>query len=63
MRLQSAWKFAEGTNDEANESTRLRSSSQWFMDTEAFDVVTFSGTARRSSQRLLAIESACRPSW
>eukprot|EP00959_Pyramimonas_sp_CCMP1952_P412067 8634738-Pyramimonas_sp.AAC.1 len=33
------------------------------MDTEAFDVETFSGTARRQSQRLLASEAACHPEW
>eukprot|EP00959_Pyramimonas_sp_CCMP1952_P014365 304247-Pyramimonas_sp.AAC.1 len=33
------------------------------MDTEAFDVETFSGTARRRSQRLLACEAACHPEW
>eukprot|EP00959_Pyramimonas_sp_CCMP1952_P163572 3419771-Pyramimonas_sp.AAC.1 len=33
------------------------------MDTEAFDVETFSGTARRQSQGLLASEAACHPEW
>eukprot|EP00959_Pyramimonas_sp_CCMP1952_P297613 6225995-Pyramimonas_sp.AAC.1 len=33
------------------------------MDTEASDVETFSGTARRQSQRLLASEAACHPEW
>eukprot|EP00959_Pyramimonas_sp_CCMP1952_P037885 793010-Pyramimonas_sp.AAC.1 len=33
------------------------------MDTEAFDVETFSGTPRRQSQRLLASEAACHPEW
>eukprot|EP00959_Pyramimonas_sp_CCMP1952_P337511 7068181-Pyramimonas_sp.AAC.1 len=33
------------------------------MDTEAFDVETFSGTAGRQSRRLLASEAACRPEW
>eukprot|EP00959_Pyramimonas_sp_CCMP1952_P430962 9025983-Pyramimonas_sp.AAC.1 len=33
------------------------------MDTEAFDVETFSGTARRQPQRLLASEAACHPEW
>eukprot|EP00959_Pyramimonas_sp_CCMP1952_P345307 7231507-Pyramimonas_sp.AAC.1 len=33
------------------------------MDLEAFDVGTFSGTARRSSQRLLASAAACKKQW
>ena len=33
------------------------------MDLEAFSVDTFSGTARRQSQRLLASEAACHPDW
>eukprot|EP00959_Pyramimonas_sp_CCMP1952_P329024 6888296-Pyramimonas_sp.AAC.1 len=33
------------------------------MDTQAFDVETFSGTARRQSQILLASEAACHPEW
>eukprot|EP00959_Pyramimonas_sp_CCMP1952_P380631 7974685-Pyramimonas_sp.AAC.1 len=33
------------------------------MDLEAFDVETVSGTARRSSQRLLAISAACKKQW
>eukprot|EP00959_Pyramimonas_sp_CCMP1952_P010372 217320-Pyramimonas_sp.AAC.1 len=42
---------------------RLRLALRGFMDTEAFDVETFSGTARRQSQRLLASEAACHPEW
>eukprot|EP00959_Pyramimonas_sp_CCMP1952_P424193 8885114-Pyramimonas_sp.AAC.1 len=33
------------------------------MDAEAFDVETFSGTARRQSRRLLASEAARHPEW
>eukprot|EP00959_Pyramimonas_sp_CCMP1952_P222380 4649053-Pyramimonas_sp.AAC.1 len=33
------------------------------MDLEAFDVKTFPGTARRSSQRLLASTAACKKQW
>ena len=33
------------------------------MDVGGFDVETFSGTARRQSQRLLASEAACHPEW
>eukprot|EP00959_Pyramimonas_sp_CCMP1952_P006757 141316-Pyramimonas_sp.AAC.1 len=38
----------------------LRLVLRGFMDLEAFDVETFSGTARRSSQRLLATTAACK---
>ena len=34
-----------------------------FMDVEAFDLDTFSGAAKRQSQRIRASESACRPEW
>ena len=33
------------------------------MDTEAFSIDTFSGTAKRQSQRLLASEAACNPDY
>eukprot|EP00959_Pyramimonas_sp_CCMP1952_P031300 656276-Pyramimonas_sp.AAC.1 len=33
------------------------------MDLEAFDAETFSGTARRSSRRLLASAAACKKQW
>ena len=33
------------------------------MDQETFSVETFSGTARRQSQRILASEAACHPDW
>ena len=34
-----------------------------FMDWEAFSIDTFSGTAKRQSQRILASEAACHPDW
>ena len=34
-----------------------------FQDTEAFTVETFAGTARRSSQRILASEAACHADY
>eukprot|EP00959_Pyramimonas_sp_CCMP1952_P466825 9490598-Pyramimonas_sp.AAC.2 len=40
-------------------TTRLRLVFRGFMDLEAFDVEAFSGTAWRSSQRLLASAAAC----
>ena len=34
-----------------------------FMDWEAFSIDTFSGTAKRQSQRILASEAACHSDW
>eukprot|EP00959_Pyramimonas_sp_CCMP1952_P257361 5376945-Pyramimonas_sp.AAC.1 len=42
---------------------RLRLVPRGFMDLEVFDVETCSGTARRSSQRLLASTAACNKQW
>eukprot|EP00959_Pyramimonas_sp_CCMP1952_P430893 9024277-Pyramimonas_sp.AAC.1 len=36
---------------------------KFIVDLEAFDVETCSGTARRSSQRLLASAAACKKQW
>eukprot|EP00959_Pyramimonas_sp_CCMP1952_P043944 918447-Pyramimonas_sp.AAC.1 len=47
------WKFVK-VGTENVKAVRLRLVLRGFMDTEAFDVGTFSGTARRQSQRLLA---------
>eukprot|EP00959_Pyramimonas_sp_CCMP1952_P143162 2997360-Pyramimonas_sp.AAC.1 len=42
---------------------RLRLVLRGFMDLEAFDVETCSGTARRPIQRLLASAAACKKQW
>eukprot|EP00959_Pyramimonas_sp_CCMP1952_P335311 7021151-Pyramimonas_sp.AAC.1 len=42
---------------------RLRLVLRGFMDLEAIDVEACSGTARRSSQRLLARTAACKQQW
>ena len=34
-----------------------------FMDTEAYNLETYSGTAKRASQRILASEAACHPDY
>eukprot|EP00959_Pyramimonas_sp_CCMP1952_P113005 2362030-Pyramimonas_sp.AAC.1 len=47
------WKFVKVGTENVT-TIRLRLVLRGFMDTEAFDVETFSGTARRQSQRLLA---------
>eukprot|EP00959_Pyramimonas_sp_CCMP1952_P444903 9315980-Pyramimonas_sp.AAC.1 len=47
------WKFVK-VGTENVKTIRLRFVLRGFMDTEAFDVETCSGTARRQSQGLLA---------
>ena len=42
---------------------RLRLVLRGFMDLQAFDVETYSGTARRANQRLLASTAACKKHW
>ena len=57
------WKFIKRPDGGQDKIIRLRLVLRGFMDTEAFDVETFSGTARRQSQKLLASEAACHPGW
>eukprot|EP00959_Pyramimonas_sp_CCMP1952_P002052 42188-Pyramimonas_sp.AAC.1 len=54
------WKFVK-VGTENVKAIRLRLALRGFMDAEALDVETLSGTARRQSQRLLASEAACHP--
>ena len=42
---------------------RMRLVLRGFMDLEAFTIDTFSGTAKRTSQRMLASEAACNKDW
>eukprot|EP00959_Pyramimonas_sp_CCMP1952_P405257 8493694-Pyramimonas_sp.AAC.1 len=42
------WKFVKNEKGEMERATRLRLVFRGFMDLEAFDVATCSGTARRS---------------
>eukprot|EP00959_Pyramimonas_sp_CCMP1952_P079999 1672246-Pyramimonas_sp.AAC.1 len=56
------WKFVK-VGTENVKTIRIRLILRGFMDTEVFDVETFSGIARRQSQRLLASEAACHPEW
>ena len=42
---------------------RMRLVLRGFMDTEAFSLDTYSGTAKRTSQRILASEAACHPDF
>eukprot|EP00959_Pyramimonas_sp_CCMP1952_P123655 2584922-Pyramimonas_sp.AAC.1 len=47
-------KFVKNDKGEMERAIRLRLVLRGFMDVEAFDAETFSETARRSSQTLLA---------
>ena len=42
---------------------RMRLVLRGFMDTEAYSLETYSGTAKRTSQRILASEAACHPDY
>ena len=57
------WKFVKNEKGETERTIRLRLVLRGFMDVEAFDIETFSGTARRANQKLLASTAACRKDW
>ncbi len=57
------WKFAKQPDGSMKKTIRMRMCLRGFMDIEAFSVDTFSGTARRTSQRFLASEAACHKDW
>ena len=61
-RYVAKWKWIKGAN-EWTRIIRMRLVLRGFMDTEAFSLDTFSGTAKRVSQRILASEVACHPDW
>eukprot|EP00959_Pyramimonas_sp_CCMP1952_P235464 4920627-Pyramimonas_sp.AAC.1 len=48
------WKFVKKGKGEIERAIAFRLALRGFMDLDAVDVETFSGTARRSSRRLLA---------
>eukprot|EP00959_Pyramimonas_sp_CCMP1952_P173929 3634240-Pyramimonas_sp.AAC.1 len=54
------WKFVKDEKGEMERTIRLRLVIRGFIDLEVFDVETFSGTARRSNQGLLASAAACK---
>ena len=61
-RYVAKWKWVKQNNDWTR-IIRMRLVLRGFMDTEAFSLDTFSGTAKRTSQRILASEVACHPHW
>eukprot|EP00959_Pyramimonas_sp_CCMP1952_P453347 9468085-Pyramimonas_sp.AAC.3 len=57
------WKFVKNEKGDMEHTIRLRLVLRGFMDLKAFDVETFSGTARLPSQRLPASTAACKKQW
>ena len=62
-RYVAKWKWIKNDDGTWKKVIRMRLVLRGFMDIEAFSIDTFSGTAKRSSQRVLASEKACHPSW
>jgi len=62
-RYVAKWKQIKDPSGKQTRVIRMRMCLRGFMDTEAFTIDTFSGTAKRQSQRLLASEAACNPHW
>ena len=57
------WKFTKDGKGNQIRIIRMRLVLRGFMDIEAFSLDTFSGTAKRTNQRLLASEVACMKDW
>eukprot|EP00974_Lingulodinium_polyedra_P112674 10902536-Lingulodinium_polyedra.AAC.1 len=53
------WKWVQVANGNWNRTIRMRLVLLGFMGWGAFSVDTFSGTAKRTSQIILASEAAC----
>ena len=62
-RYVAKWKWVKLPNGQWQRIILMRLVLRGFMDLDAFSLDTFSGTARRTSQRLLASEAACNPEW
>ena len=61
-RYVAKWKFVK-IDGVWKRIIRMRLVLRGFMDSEAYYMDTFAGTARRESQRILASEAACRKDW
>ena len=57
-RYVAKWKKIKDKDGKTIRVIRMRLCLRGFMDTEAFSLDTFSGTAKRASQRILASEAA-----
>ncbi len=62
-RYVAKWKWIKDSFGQWLRIIRMRLCLRGFMDLEAFSLDTFSGTAKRSSQRILASEAACHQDW
>ena len=62
-RYVAKWKWLKDDNAQWQRRIRMRMVLRGFMDLEAFSLDTFSGTAKRTSQRILASEAACHKDW
>ena len=62
-RYVAKWKWMKDATGKYVKIIRMRLCLRGFMDIEAFSLDTFSGTAKRSSQRTLASEAACHEDW
>ncbi len=62
-RYVAKWKFVKQADGSMKRIIRMRLVLRGFQDTEAFDLDTFAGTAKRQSQRIAASQAACNPGW
>ena len=62
-RYVAKWKWVKDDKGQWKKIVRMRLCLRGFMDIEAFSLDTFSGTAKRASQRILASEAACHDDW
>jgi len=62
-RYVAKWKFVKQDDGSMKRIIRMRLVLRGFQDTEAFDLDTFAGTAKRQSQRILMSQAACNPRW
>ena len=62
-RYVAKWKWVKQADSSWSRVIRMRLCLRGFMDTEAFSLDTFSGTAKRTSQRIIASEAACHDDW
>ena len=62
-RYVAKWKWIKNPDGTWTRVIRMRLVLRGFMDLDAFSLDTFSGTAKRTSQRMLASEAACNPNY
>ena len=62
-RYVAKWKWIKDNSGNWKRIIRMRLVLRGFMDIDAFSLDTFSGTAKRTSQRILASEAACHQDW